>query len=136
MTFAHRLAHVDNIAQQDSSERAFNKLTRTFTTQMEALKRYRTGAEQKARYNMFGRRRRPGDCRQRHTVTTRKPPKAEAAMGRSRLRHHRAPPTSFRCQTWAKTRNTIHFQCSASQTNERPSQAQHGANAFQSTLWR
>jgi len=47
MTFAGRLAHVDNIAQQDSAERAFNKLTRTFVTQMEALKRYRTGAEQK-----------------------------------------------------------------------------------------
>jgi DUF917 family protein len=47
MTFARRLAHVDNIPQQDSAERAFNKLTRTFTTQMEALKRYRTGGEQK-----------------------------------------------------------------------------------------
>ena len=47
MTFARRLAHVDTIAQQDSAERAFNKLTRTFATQMEALKRYRTGAEQK-----------------------------------------------------------------------------------------
>jgi hypothetical protein len=47
MTFAHRLAHVENIPQQDSAERAFNKLSRTFTTQMEALKRYRTGGEQK-----------------------------------------------------------------------------------------
>jgi hypothetical protein len=47
MTFARRLAHVDNIQQQDSAERAFNKLMRTFTTQMEALKRYRTGGEQK-----------------------------------------------------------------------------------------
>jgi hypothetical protein len=47
MTFARRLAHVDNIPQQDSAERAFNKLTRTFATQMEALKRYRTGGEQK-----------------------------------------------------------------------------------------
>ena len=47
MTFARRLAHVDNIAQQDSAERAFNKLTRTFTTQVEALKRYRTGGEQR-----------------------------------------------------------------------------------------
>jgi hypothetical protein len=47
MTFARRLAHVDNIPQQDSAERAFNKLTRTFTTQMEALKRYRTVGEQK-----------------------------------------------------------------------------------------
>ena len=47
MTFARRLAHVEDIAQQDSAERAFNKLSRTFTTQMEALKRYRTGGEQK-----------------------------------------------------------------------------------------
>lgn len=47
MTFARRLAHVDNIQQQDSAEKAFNKLARTFTTQVEALKRYRTGGEQK-----------------------------------------------------------------------------------------
>jgi hypothetical protein len=47
MTFARRLAHVDNIPQQDSAERAFNKLTRTFTTQMEALKRYRSTGQQK-----------------------------------------------------------------------------------------
>jgi hypothetical protein len=47
MTFARRLAHVENIPQQDSAERAFNKLTRTFASQMEALKRYRTGGEQK-----------------------------------------------------------------------------------------
>jgi hypothetical protein len=47
MTFARRLANVENIPQQDSAERAFNKLARTFTTQMEALKRYRTGGEQK-----------------------------------------------------------------------------------------
>ncbi len=47
MTFARRLAHVDNIPQQDSAERAFNKLARTFASQVEALKRYRTGGEQK-----------------------------------------------------------------------------------------
>jgi len=47
MTFARRLQHVDNIPQQDSAERAFNKLARTYATQMEALKRYRTGGEQK-----------------------------------------------------------------------------------------
>ncbi len=46
MTFARRLAHVDNIPQQDSAERAFNKLARTFTAQVEALKRYRTGGQQ------------------------------------------------------------------------------------------
>ena len=47
MTFARRLAHIENIPQQDSAERAFNKLLRTYTAQMEALKRYRTGGEQK-----------------------------------------------------------------------------------------
>jgi hypothetical protein len=47
MTFARQLAHVENIPQQDSAERAFNKLARTFSAQIEALKRYRTGGEQK-----------------------------------------------------------------------------------------
>jgi hypothetical protein len=47
MRFARRLAQVENIPQQDSAERAFNKLARTFAVQMETLKRYRTGGEQK-----------------------------------------------------------------------------------------
>ena len=42
MAFARRLNHIENIPQQDSAERAFTKLARTFTTQMEALKRHRT----------------------------------------------------------------------------------------------
>ena len=46
MTMARRLAHVDTIPQQDAAERAFNKLTRTFATQMEALKRYRSTGQQ------------------------------------------------------------------------------------------
>jgi len=49
MTFARRLAHVDNIQQQDSAERAFNKLARTFAAQLEALKRYRSAGEQTVR---------------------------------------------------------------------------------------
>ena len=47
MTFVRRLNHVETIDQQDSAERAFNKLARTFTAQVEALKRYRTGGEQR-----------------------------------------------------------------------------------------
>lgn len=46
MTFARRLAHVENVPQQDSAQNAFNKLCRTFATQMEALKRYRNGGQQ------------------------------------------------------------------------------------------
>ncbi|WP_428685384.1 hypothetical protein [Reyranella sp.] len=49
MTFARRLNNVDNIPQQDSAERAFNKLARTFTAQVEALKRYRSAGEQTVR---------------------------------------------------------------------------------------
>lgn len=47
MTFARRLNHVDNIPQQDSASNAINKLMRTFATQVEALKRYRTCGEQR-----------------------------------------------------------------------------------------
>jgi hypothetical protein len=49
MTFARRLNHVENIPQQDSAERAFNKLARTFAAQLEALKRYRSDGEQTVR---------------------------------------------------------------------------------------
>jgi hypothetical protein len=49
MTFARRLMHVENLPQQDSAERAFNKLARTFAAQVEALKRYRTRGEQTVR---------------------------------------------------------------------------------------
>jgi hypothetical protein len=47
MTFARRSAQVETIQQQDSALNAFNKLTRTFAAQMEALKRYRSGGEQR-----------------------------------------------------------------------------------------
>ena len=47
MTFAQRLNQVETIQQQDIAERAFNKLARTFATQVEALRRHRTGGEQK-----------------------------------------------------------------------------------------
>jgi hypothetical protein len=47
MKMAHSLADFGSIPLQDSAQGAFNKLTRTYTTQMEALKRYRTGGEQK-----------------------------------------------------------------------------------------
>jgi hypothetical protein len=49
MTFARRLALVETIPQQDSAERAFNKLARTFAAQMEALKRYRSRGDQTVR---------------------------------------------------------------------------------------
>jgi hypothetical protein len=49
MTFARRLAHVKTIQQQDSAERALNKLARTFAAQLEALKRYRSRGDQTVR---------------------------------------------------------------------------------------
>jgi hypothetical protein len=47
MMMARKLNHVNTIPQQDSAERALNKLARTYATQMDALKRYRTGGQQK-----------------------------------------------------------------------------------------
>ena len=47
MAFARRLGAADTFQELDSVERIFNKLARTFAGQMETLKRYRTGGEQK-----------------------------------------------------------------------------------------
>ncbi|NNK67238.1 MAG: hypothetical protein HKO95_10915, partial [Rhodobacteraceae bacterium] len=49
MMMARRLNHVETIPQQDAAERAFNKLARTYATQMDALKRYRAKAQQTVR---------------------------------------------------------------------------------------
>jgi hypothetical protein len=46
MTYAQRLNQADTVTQQDSAARAFNNLAKTFTAQVEALKRYRTGGRQ------------------------------------------------------------------------------------------
>ncbi|MBK8817334.1 MAG: hypothetical protein IPN42_18350 [Methylococcaceae bacterium] len=47
MKFASGLNRVENLPQQDSAGQVLNKLARTFTTQIEALKRYRSNGEQK-----------------------------------------------------------------------------------------
>ena len=46
MAAARRLSHVETIAQQDSASTMLNKLARTFASQVEALKKYRSGGEQ------------------------------------------------------------------------------------------
>jgi hypothetical protein len=45
--FVRGLQRVENLPQQDAAERAINKFARTYVAQMEALKRYRSGGEQK-----------------------------------------------------------------------------------------
>jgi hypothetical protein len=47
MKHATQLAQADHLAIQDSAERAYNKLARTFIMQLEALNRLETGGEQK-----------------------------------------------------------------------------------------
>jgi hypothetical protein len=49
MKMAFRLGRTETIPQQDSAERAFNKLARTFAAQVEALKRYRSQGDQTVR---------------------------------------------------------------------------------------
>jgi hypothetical protein len=47
MRFIQQLPRIETLPQQDSAERAINKFARTFAAQMEALKRYHSGGEQK-----------------------------------------------------------------------------------------
>ena len=47
MAMAARLNAAQYIPQQDAAERGLNKLARTYTMQIEALKRYRTGGQQR-----------------------------------------------------------------------------------------
>ena len=46
MVAARRLNHVETIPQQDSASTMLNKLARTFASQVEALKKYRSAGEQ------------------------------------------------------------------------------------------
>jgi hypothetical protein len=46
LTSARRLSLAEILPHQEAAERAVNRLSRTYATQMEALKRYRSGAEQ------------------------------------------------------------------------------------------
>jgi hypothetical protein len=120
MTFARRLAHEEEIGQVDSAERAFNKLTRTFAMQMEALRRYRSGAEQRVTLQHVqspkAGRRLSATSHRRH---------ARTGGRRSRRRRLRRPRRcvpirmSCQCQAWTDARNTTDSQCGASQTRER-----------------
>ncbi|MCV2873271.1 hypothetical protein OEZ71_13305 [Defluviimonas sp. WL0050] len=49
MDTSRRYLWAETLASRDSSERALNKLTRTFAAQMETLKRYRSKAQQVVR---------------------------------------------------------------------------------------
>lgn len=49
MMLARRLNHVQNTPQQDAAERALNKLTRSYVSQMDTLKRYRSKGQQTVR---------------------------------------------------------------------------------------
>ncbi len=49
MMMARRLNHVSNLRQQDAAERALNKLARSYSAQMDTLKRYRSKGQQTVR---------------------------------------------------------------------------------------
>jgi len=46
MKFSRNLAAAESLEHRDSAERTFNKLARTYISQIEALKHFRTGSEQ------------------------------------------------------------------------------------------
>jgi len=142
MSFARHFALIETLPQQDSAERAFNKLTRTFAMQMEALKRYRSGAEQKVTLQHVSVAEGGQAIVGNVTHAPRKNGQEQTAQKKAAQEKAATPPptlpirTSCRCQAWAKARSTTHFQCGASQIDEWRSQAQHGADAFQSPLRR
>jgi hypothetical protein len=47
MRTAHRLMHAETLMSIEAYDRCLNRLTRTFAAQMEALKRYRSGGQQR-----------------------------------------------------------------------------------------
>ena len=47
LNYARRTANADTFMESEMAEKAFNRLSRTFIAQMDALKKYRTGGEQK-----------------------------------------------------------------------------------------
>jgi hypothetical protein len=49
MMLARQLNHAENIPQKDCAEKALNKTARTFASQMETLKRYRSKGQQVVR---------------------------------------------------------------------------------------
>ncbi|MEI4264239.1 hypothetical protein [Roseovarius sp. D0-M9] len=49
MMMVRRLNQAENVPQQESAERAFNKLTRSYAAQMDTLKRYRSKGQQTVR---------------------------------------------------------------------------------------
>jgi hypothetical protein len=90
MTLNPRLVQAEFIEQQDSAERAVNKFARTFADQMETLKRYRTGGEQKVTVQHVsvqeGGQAIVGNVTQNPRETTaRKPPVSPLALTNSKL---------------------------------------------------
>jgi hypothetical protein len=53
MRFGNRLAHAESLQEQDSAERTFNKLARTFAALVQALQRYRSAGGAKVVQNVF-----------------------------------------------------------------------------------
>jgi hypothetical protein len=47
MRYAHRLAHAESLEEQNSAERTFNKLARTFAALVEARQRNRAASDAK-----------------------------------------------------------------------------------------
>ena len=135
MTFARRLAHVQDIAQQDSAERAFNKLARTFVMQ-EALKRYRSGAEQKVTLQHVsiaeGGQAIVGNVTHAPHESRRGKPAQEEAAPPTALTEAKIMPMP----SMGKIKEDDPISVRRKSTNERRSQAQYGANAFQSPLRR
>jgi hypothetical protein len=132
MRSARDLTHAEYLSQQATEERTFNKLARTFAFQMEALKRYRTGGEQKVTV-------------QHVTVGE----GGQAIVGNvthgSRERRTKKLPSHhcysrrirpLQCRASKISRRGRQFRRHACRRNDERSSTQYDLNAFKPTLWR
>jgi hypothetical protein len=134
MTFTKRLAHVETIPQQDSAERALNKLARTFATQMEAFQRYRSGGEQKVLVQQVsvneGGQAIVGNVTQAQRNTEQESPKERPLVA-----HEPLPRMAVIDREGERTPISIEGRKRHVRRNERRSPAQHRSDAGKFAVW-
>jgi hypothetical protein len=110
---------------------AFNKLTRTFAMQMEALKRYRSGAEQKVTLQHVSVAEGGQAIVGNVTQAPRENGQEKAVQEKAATPPPTLPDTNVvPMPSMGKSKEHDPLAVRRKSTNERRSQAQHGADAF------
>ena len=127
MKLAPQLNNANTLQHQDSAARTFTQLLRTFVSQMETFKRYRTGGQQKVTVEH---------------VTVNEGGQAIVASNvthggngaADKLKHPRHSPTSERPPCRPLKQSRFRLVCDVDQSSNEQSSAQHRPNAFLPSL--